>query len=82
MTRMSLENSNPDHRIDFTNIFYQRIKKNVNLFSAFSLIRTSVLVTHGQILSQYNILKPKDNWTNQIYFEAEIESVFRLSNET
>lgn len=81
MTRMSLENSNSENKVDFANIFYQRIKKNVKLFNAFCLIRTSIIVTHGHILSQYNILKKAQNWSNHISFEADIESVFRLSNE-
>lgn len=46
-----MENSEPETKIDFNVIFYQKIKKSCKIFEGFSLILTYVMVIHGNILS-------------------------------
>jgi hypothetical protein len=66
-SRMSMENSDIERNtFNYNTIFYQKIKRHCKIFNSFCLVRTYVIVVHGNILSEYHILKPKDNWVKHI----------------
>lgn len=48
------------------------------LFKGFCLVRTYVIVIHGNIVSQYHILKKDKNWVKHIKLDHVIKEVFRL----
>jgi hypothetical protein len=56
---------------------FNNVKSYINIFSMFSLIKNTCYVSHGKILSQYNILE--NNWMSHYTYKEPILSLFRAS---
>ena len=60
---------------NFNNLFFQRIKKFCKIFSHFLLVGTTLIVSHGKMISLYSILSRA--WMQHFYFDHSVRELFR-----
>jgi hypothetical protein len=73
--RVSLEETEIIDKYPFENIYYQRVKSYCKVFSAFVFAGTDIFVSHGKILTQFDV--QKKTIVDHISFDREIIDVFR-----
>jgi len=73
--RVSLEETEIIDKYPFENIYYQRVKSYCKVFSAFVFAGTDIFVSHGKILTQFDV--QKRTIVDHITFDREIIDVSR-----
>lgn len=75
---MAIEEASHLELYIFKNIFYQRVKNHIKLFSCFVFADTYIFVSHGQYISIFDVVNKK--WIEHLKFNNEIIQIFRSEN--
>ena len=68
-----------DEQFNFETAKYNSYLHYANLFSSINLVNSNIFVSHGNILSKYNLLRKK--WITHIKFVEPVVTVFNLQKD-